>query len=90
MSKVQVDLPVHIWQELVSLGRQEAASPDQLLERAVRDFLEDRRRQRAGLEALQESFGIWGNRDDLEADSSTLVEEWRQEWDERERRIGLP
>lgn len=89
MGVVRVNLPKSVWQELVSLGREETASPDQLLEQAVRDFVEERRRQRKARKALQQSFAIWSDRDDWEADSSLLVEKWRRDWDERQQRLDL-
>lgn len=40
--------------------------------------------------ALQESFGVWRDRDDLSGDSAALVRAMRDEWQEREEeRLGL-
>ena len=89
MSTVQVALSEKIWQDLVSVGQEEAISPDTLLKQAVEHFLlqkKDRPQSRIG---LQESFGIWEKRDDLNSDSVDIVNELRGEWDEREQRLGL-
>jgi hypothetical protein len=40
-------------------------------------------------ESLQESFGVWKDRDDIQSDSIVIVDKWRKEWDEREQRLGL-
>lgn len=87
MDKVQVGLPATIWEELVSLGQEEAAFPDELVERAVRDHLDDRGKQHAARRALDQSFGIWKDREDLEGVSAALLDQWRREWDERGHRI---
>lgn len=39
--------------------------------------------------ALQDSFGVWRDRDDLSGDSAALVRAMRDEWQEREKRLGL-
>ena len=89
MSTVQIRLSKTVWQELVSLGQEEATSPDHLLEQAARRFLEEKRRRRLAHKTLYKSFGVWKDRDDLAADSTVIVDEMRQEWDEREQRLGL-
>lgn len=89
MDSVDVKLPESVWRELVSLGREEAMAPDRLLERAVRHYLDARCRRSRAREALRVSFGVWQDRGDLEGDSATLVKRWREEWDEREQRLGL-
>ena len=89
VSMIQIRLPKTVWQELVSLGQKEAASPNHLLEQAVRRFLEEKRRRGLAHKMLHESFGVWKDRNDLAADSTVVVAEMRQEWDEREQRLGL-
>lgn len=89
MDGVRVRLPRKEWEELVRLGQEEDVSPDGLLQQAVKRFLDEKRRQLEARRALRDSFGIWKDRDDLGADSTVIVDELRQEWDERERRLGL-
>lgn len=89
MDTVQVRLSGKEWQELVRLGQEGNVSPDRLLNLAVRRFVDEKKRLRRARRALQESFGVWKDRDDLEADSTVIVGELRREWDERERRLGL-
>ena len=43
----------------------------------------------AAREALRASFGIWRDRDDLKGDSTEIVRAMREEWEEREKRLGL-
>ncbi len=47
---------------------------------------QDRKRARA---ALRASFGVWRDRGDLKGDSTDIVRAMREEWEERERRLGL-
>jgi hypothetical protein len=89
MSTVRVHLSEKVWRELVLLGQKEQASPDNLLEQAVRRFLQEREARLEHRRGLQESFGVWKERDDLKADSTVIVDELRGEWDEREQRLGL-
>ena len=89
MSMIQIRLPEVVWQELVSLGQEEATSSNHLLEQAIRRFLAEKRRRGLAHKRLHESFGAWKDRNDLEADSTVVVAEMRQEWDEREQRLGL-
>ena len=90
MSTVRVSLSEKMWKELVLLGQKEVASPDDLLEQAVRRFLREKRGRFQAPKGLQESFGVWKDReDDLKSDSTVIVDELRKEWDERERRLGL-
>ena len=89
MSTVQVALSEKIWQDLVSIGREEAISPDTLLKQAVEDFLLQKKERPQSRIGLQESFGIWENRDDLNSDSIDIVNELRREWDEREQSRSL-
>ena len=89
MSTVRVYLSEKVWQELVLLGQKEQASPDNLLEQAVRRFLQEKGVRLEHRRGLQESFGVWKERDDLKADSTVIVDELRGEWDEREQRLGL-
>jgi hypothetical protein len=89
MSTVYVHLSEKVWQELVSLGRKEQASPDDLLEQAIRRFLQEKRAQFEHRRGLQESFGVWKEWDDIKADSTVIVDELRREWDDREQRLGL-
>ena len=89
MSTIQIRLPKTVWQELVSLGQEEATSPNHLLEQAARRFLVKKRRRGLARKTLHESFGVWKDRNDLEVDSMVVVDEMRQEWDEREQRLGL-
>ena len=89
MGAVQVRLPKEEWEKLVWLGRHEEVSPNHLLELAVRHFVDEKKHLRRARRALQESFGIWRDRDDLKTDSTVLVDGLRQEWDEREQRLGL-
>ena len=46
----------------------------------------DRARARA---ALRASFGMWSDRPDMVGDSTEVVRALREEWAERERRLGL-
>ena len=55
MSTIQIRLPKTVWQELVSLGQEEATSPDHLLEQAVRHFLEGKKRWGLAHKMLHES-----------------------------------
>ncbi len=89
MSTIQIRLPKTVWQAFVSLGQEEATSPDHLLEQAARRFLEEKKQRGLAHKMLHESFGVWKDRDDLAADSTIIVGEMRQEWDEREQRLGL-
>ncbi|RLC61801.1 MAG: hypothetical protein DRI48_10325 [Chloroflexi bacterium] len=89
MSTVRVHLPKKVWQELVLLGQKEQASPDNLLEQAVRRFLQEKGVRLEHRRGLQQSFGIWKERDDLKTDSTAIIDELRGEWDEREQRLGL-
>jgi len=88
MSTVRVHISEKVWQDLVLLGQKEQASPDNLLEQAVRRFLQEKRDRPEHRRGLQESFGIWKERDDLQADSTAIVDQLRREWDEREQRLG--
>lgn len=90
MTTVDVCLPEKVWQDLVALGEREKRSPDVLLEQAVQYFLEKRQEEGQAPQGLQESFGIWRDRDDLTSDSVTLVEKLREEWDERVGRAASP
>jgi len=89
MNTIQVAFPSEEWQELVGLSQQEQVSPMYLLLQAVRRFLEERNRLARARQSLQDSFGIWKDRDDLDADSMILVQKLRQEWDIHERHLEL-
>jgi len=89
MSTIRVHLSERAWQDLVSLGEEERVSPGELLEQAVRYYLRERRERRQARRGLQESFGIWKDRDDLKTASTAVVEGLREEWGEREQRLGL-
>ncbi|RMD59322.1 hypothetical protein D6833_11615 [Candidatus Parcubacteria bacterium] len=89
MSTVRVHLSKKVWQELVLLGQKEQASPGNLLEQAVRRFLQEKGARLEPRRGLQESFGVWKERDDLQTESAVIVSELRREWDEREQRLGL-
>jgi len=89
MSTVRVRLAEKVWQDLVLLGREEKTHPADLLEQAVRNFLRDKKSRSQFRDGLQESFGVWKDRDDIQSDSIVIVDEWRKEWDEREQRLGL-
>jgi len=39
--------------------------------------------------ALQDSFGVWRDRDDLTGDSADIVRSMRDEWRDREARLGI-
>jgi len=39
--------------------------------------------------ALQDSFGVWRDRDDLTGDSTAMVRSMREEWQDREARLGV-
>ena len=39
--------------------------------------------------ALQDSFGVWRDRDDLTGDSAAMVRSMREEWQDREARLGV-
>jgi hypothetical protein len=90
MNTVQVSLPSQEWQELVGLSQQEQVSPVYMLKQAVRNFLDEKKRLSRARQGLQKSFGVWADRDDLNEESITIVNEMRREWDEREQRLGLP
>ncbi|OGO42108.1 MAG: hypothetical protein A2Z04_07050 [Chloroflexi bacterium RBG_16_57_9] len=55
------------------------------------EFLQTREGRQANdvRAALDESFGIWRDRSDLIGDSASLVRAMRDEWQEREDRLGL-
>lgn len=55
------------------------------------EFLQTREGRQANdvRAALDESFGIWRDRTDLIGDSASLVRAMRDEWQEREERLGL-
>jgi len=55
------------------------------------EFLHAREKSRADdlRAALQGSFGIWRGRTDLATDSATLVRTMRDEWETREKQLGL-
>ena len=85
MSEIQKDVE----KRLLMLVRRMA--PEQVQE--VLTFAErlmggeqDRDRARA---ALRASFGIWRDREDLRGDSTDIVRAMREEWEEREKRLGL-
>jgi hypothetical protein len=58
MSTVRVHLSEKVWQGLVLLGQKEQASPDNLLEQAVRRFLQEKGARLEHRRGLQESFGV--------------------------------
>ncbi len=89
MSTVHVHLSEKVWQDLVSLGRKEKTLPDDLLEQAIKRFLQEKKSRFQAPRGLQESFGVWKDRGDLKSDSTIIVDELRKEWDEREQRLGL-
>lgn len=89
MSTVYVHLSEKVWQDMVSLGQEEKTPPADLLEQAVRRFLREKRDRLQAPRGLQESFGVWKERDDLTSDSTVIVDKLRKEWDEREQRLGL-
>lgn len=90
MDTVQVLLPGQEWRELVGLSEQEQVSPVYMLKQAVRHFLDEKKRLACARQGLQKSFGIWADRDDLNEESVTVINDMRREWDEREQRLGLP
>lgn len=90
MNTVQVSLPSQEWHELVGLSQQEQVSPVSMLKQAVRHFLDEKKRLSCVRQGMQKSFGVWADRDDLNEESITIVNEMRREWDEREQRLGLP
>jgi hypothetical protein len=80
MSTVCVHISEKVWRELVLWGEQEQVSPDNLLEQAVRRFLQEKRDRPEHRRGLLESFGVWKERDDLQADSTAIVDQLRREW----------
>jgi len=89
MGTVRVRLAEKVWQDLVLLGQEEKTHPADLLEQAVRNFSRDKKGRSQFRGGLQENFGVWKDRDDIQSDSIVIVDEWRKEWDEREQRLGL-
>lgn len=86
MSTVQVTLPSQEWRELVGLSQQEQVPTVHLLQQAVRNFLDEKKRLARARQGFQRSFGLWADRDDLNKESIVIVNELRSEWDEREQR----
>ena len=85
----QVSVPDAEWQELVRLSAQEGVPPENLLQKALRRYLSEVRRIAEARRLLRQSFGVWKSRDDLGGDSVDVVNELREEWDERTSRIGI-
>ncbi|HOU12500.1 MAG TPA: hypothetical protein PKZ84_05245 [Anaerolineae bacterium] len=86
MSTVQVTLPSQEWRELVGLSQQEQIPTVQLLQQAVRNFLDAKKRVARSRQGFQKSFGLWADRNDLDKESIVIVNELRCEWNEREQR----
>ena len=85
----QVTIPKREWRRLEDLSIKEGVPVADLLLGAVQQYLAKKEKAVKAAGALQQSFGIWKDRDDLPEDSTDVVDELRGEWDDRLARLGI-
>ncbi|MEA3407258.1 MAG: ribbon-helix-helix protein, CopG family [Chloroflexota bacterium] len=85
----EVRIPATEWEALAELSRREGVPPADLVREAVRRYLDKKNELLKARRALSKSFGVWKDREDLQRDSLDLVNELREDWNERARRLGL-
>ncbi len=85
MSDIREDVDVRL---LVLVRDMSPEQAEEVLAFAERIAAQSRGRERA-LEGVKATFGIWRDRQDMQGDSVELVRSMRQEWEEREERLGL-
>ena len=85
----QVRISEGEWAALTALSAREGVPPDSLVREALKRYLAEKDRTMQTRRALRQSFGIWKDRNDLRPESVDLVNELREGWGERARRLGL-
>ena len=85
----QVQITTTEWEALAELSRREGVPPADLVRQALGRYFAEKNRILRARQALRQSFGVWKDRDDLQRDSLDLVNELREGWNERTRRLGL-
>jgi hypothetical protein len=85
----QVQIPLVEWEALAELSTRERVPPGELLQEALRWYVAQKNRIAQSRQALPDSFGVWQERKDLPEDSVDLVNELRENWHERARRLGI-
>ncbi len=85
----QVRIPLTDWETLAELSAREQVPVGDLVQEALRWYLAEKDRITQRRQALRRSFGVWQEREDLPKDSLDLVNELREGWHERARRLGI-